>query len=56
MFDSARLFWLMGRRHETAGTPGHYFGVEGSEPNCAGLLSGAALMGIGNGILKVLVD
>ncbi|MDZ7652656.1 MAG: OPT family oligopeptide transporter [Burkholderiaceae bacterium] len=55
MFVGALLFWIMGLRHKTAGTPGHNFWVEGLEPICAGLISGAALMGIGNAILNVLV-
>lgn len=55
MFVGALLFWWMGRRHRTAGTRGHAFWVEGLEPICAGLISGAALMGIGNAIVNVLM-
>jgi hypothetical protein len=44
----------MGRRKKE-GTPGHAFWVEGMEPICAGLISGAALVGIGNAIVNVLV-
>ncbi len=55
MFVGALVFWIMGRKHKTAGTPGHDFWVEGLEPICAGLISGAALMGIGNAILNVLL-
>lgn len=51
----ALIFWLMSLRHKTAGTPGHRFWVEGLEPICAGLISGAALMGIGNAIVNVLI-
>jgi hypothetical protein len=29
--------------------------VEGAEPICAGLISGAALMGIANAIIDVLI-
>jgi uncharacterized oligopeptide transporter (OPT) family protein len=54
MFMGALLFWIMGRR-KVAGTPGHAFWVEGMEPICAGLISGAALMGIGNAVLNVLM-
>ena len=54
MFMGALLFWVMGRR-KTPGTPGHAFWVEGMEPICAGLISGAALMGIGNAVLNVLM-
>ena len=55
MFAGALLFWLMRRRHPGAGTPGHEFWVEGLEPICAGLISGAALMGIGNAVINVMV-
>jgi len=55
MFVGALIFWIMGRRHATPGTRGHSFWVEGMEPICAGLISGAALMGIGNAILNVLM-
>jgi uncharacterized oligopeptide transporter (OPT) family protein len=56
MFAGALVFWLMGLRHKEAGTPGHTFWVEGLEPICAGLISGAALIGIGNAIVNVLID
>jgi uncharacterized oligopeptide transporter (OPT) family protein len=55
MFVGALVFWIMGRRHRTVGTPGHGFWVEGLEPICAGLISGAALVGIGNAIVNVLL-
>lgn len=55
MFAGAVLFFVMGRKHETPGTPGHRVWVEGMEPICAGLISGAALMGIGNAIINVLI-
>ncbi len=55
MFVGALVFWLMGRRHRTPGTRGHDFWVEGLEPICAGLISGAALMGIGNAVLNVML-
>jgi len=55
MFVGAALFWIMGRRHQDKGTRGHEFWVEGLEPICAGLISGAALMGIGNAVLNVMV-
>ena len=46
----------MGRRYHAAGTRGHEFWVEGLEPICAGLISGSALMGIGNAIINVLLN
>jgi uncharacterized oligopeptide transporter (OPT) family protein len=55
MFVGALVFFLMGRKHKAAGTSGHRIWVEGMEPICAGLISGAALMGIGNAIINVLI-
>ena len=55
MFVGALVFWLMGRRYKADGTRGHRFWVEGLEPICAGLISGSALMGIGNAIVNVLM-
>lgn len=54
MWVGALVFWWMGRKYKTAGSNGHRFWVEGCEPICAGLISGAALMGIGNAIINVL--
>jgi uncharacterized oligopeptide transporter (OPT) family protein len=55
MWVGALIFWVMGRRNRQPGTGGHAFWVEGLEPICAGLISGAALMGIGNAILNVIM-
>ena len=55
MWLGALLFWWMGKKNVTPGTKGHNFWVEGCEPICAGLISGAALMGIGNAILNVML-
>lgn len=56
MFIGAVLFWVMRSRHEASpGTAAHRRWVEGMEPICAGLISGAALMGIGNAIINVLI-
>ena len=55
MWLGALLFWYMGRKHREAGTKGHLTWVEGCEPICAGLIAGAALMGIGNAIINVLI-
>ena len=49
------IFWVAARRNPTAGTRGNRFWVEGMEPICAGLISGSALMGIGNAIVNVLM-
>jgi uncharacterized oligopeptide transporter (OPT) family protein len=56
MWVGALLFWFMGRRHKTPGTRGHAVWVDGFEAICAGLISGAALMGIGNAVLNVVMD
>ncbi|RQO55342.1 hypothetical protein DBR47_20940 [Paucibacter sp. KBW04] len=56
MFLGALLFWIMGRRNKTPGTKGNRIWVEGCEPICAGLISGAALMGIGNAIINVMLS
>jgi uncharacterized oligopeptide transporter (OPT) family protein len=55
MWVGAMIFWVMGRRNRTSGTKGNEFWVEGMEPICAGLISGSALMGIGNAIVNVLI-
>lgn len=55
MWVGAMLFWWMGRKNKEPGTKGHDFWVEGCEPICAGLISGAALVGIGNAIINVLI-
>jgi uncharacterized oligopeptide transporter (OPT) family protein len=62
MWVGAMLFWYMGRRESAQGTPargtteeapsGHSIWGEGSESICSGLISGAALIGIGNAILN----
>ncbi|MBL9215946.1 MAG: OPT/YSL family transporter [Opitutaceae bacterium] len=56
MWVGALVFWWQGRRNREPGTRGHAFWVEGCEPICAGLISGAALVGIGNAIVNVLMD
>lgn len=55
MFVGAVMFWVMARKHKTPGTQGHRVWVEGMEPICAGLISGAALIGIGDAIINVLI-
>jgi OPT family oligopeptide transporter len=55
MFVGALIFWIMKMRNPTPGTRGHEVWVEGMEPICAGLISGSALMGIGNAIVNVLI-
>ena len=55
MWVGAMIFWVMRRRYSTPGTKGNRFWVEGMETICAGLISGSALMGIGNAIVNVLL-
>jgi len=55
MWVGAMIFWWKGRQHAAPGTKGHDFWVEGCEPICAGLISGSALVGIGNAIINVLL-
>jgi uncharacterized oligopeptide transporter (OPT) family protein len=55
MWVGAMIFWAMRWKHPTKGSTGNRFWVEGMEPICAGLISGSALMGIGNAIVNVLL-
>ena len=56
MFLGALFFWIMGRRHEERrDTSGWRLWVDTQEPICAGLIAGAALVGIGDVLLKVFV-
>jgi OPT family oligopeptide transporter len=55
MWIGALMFFLLRLRYKEPGTRGNAIWVEGLEPICAGLISGAALMGIGNAIIGVLI-
>ena len=55
MWVGAMVFWLMGRKYPARGTRGHAIWVDGLESICAGLISGAALVGIGNAVLNVMI-
>jgi len=55
MWVGAVILWLMARKYKEPGTKGHAYWVEGMEPICAGLISGSALVGIGNAIVNVLI-
>jgi uncharacterized oligopeptide transporter (OPT) family protein len=54
MWIGAFVFWWMGRK-AVAGTHKHDLWVEGCEPICAGLISGAALIGIGNALVNAFL-
>ena len=56
MWIGAMIFWWMARRNKAPGTRGNVIWVEGYESICAGLVSGAALMGIGNAIVNVMLS
>jgi len=56
MFLGAGFFWLMNRRYEPRkGTKGHALWVETQEPICAGLIAGAALIGITDVLVRVFL-
>jgi len=54
MWLGSMFFWWQGRRHPKPGTKGNRLRVEGTEPICAGLITGAALVGIANALANVL--
>ena len=54
MWLGAFVFWWMGRK-AVAGTRKHDLWVEGCESICAGLISGAALIGIGNALVNAFL-
>jgi uncharacterized oligopeptide transporter (OPT) family protein len=55
MWLGAFVFSWQARRHPTPGTKGHTRWVEGCEPICAGLMSGAALIGVLNAIVNAVL-
>ena len=55
MFLGAFVFWWKGRQHREPGTKKHTLWVECCEPICAGLISGAALIGILNAIVNAFL-
>jgi uncharacterized oligopeptide transporter (OPT) family protein len=56
MFCGAALFWYAARRLQSQpGTRAHEIWVGSQEPICAGLIAGAALIGIGDILVKVFV-
>jgi len=56
MFLGALFFWAMSRRYEERrDTTGWKLWVDTQEPICAGLIAGAALMGIGDVLIRVFV-
>jgi uncharacterized oligopeptide transporter (OPT) family protein len=56
MFTGAAIFWLARRRYGARpDSAGHRWLVDSHEPICAGLIAGAALVGIGDILVKVFV-
>jgi OPT family oligopeptide transporter len=55
MWVGAFFFWWKERQKPAVGSRAHETWVEGCEPICAGLISGAALIGIGNALVNVLL-
>jgi uncharacterized oligopeptide transporter (OPT) family protein len=56
MFLGAALFWLAGRKYgKQPQSQGYSIWVDSQEPICAGLIAGAALIGIGDILVKVFV-
>jgi uncharacterized oligopeptide transporter (OPT) family protein len=56
MFVGAVFFHLLHRTyHKREGTAGHTIWVQSLEPICAGIIAGAALIGIGDKLLDVFV-
>ncbi|HET7202829.1 MAG TPA: OPT/YSL family transporter [Steroidobacteraceae bacterium] len=56
MFVGAVAFWLLSRRYGTRPrTMGHALWVDSQEAICAGLIAGAALVGIGDVLVRVFV-
>ncbi len=56
MFLGALFFWGMRRRHGSRpGSAGHELWVETQEPICAGLITGAALVGIADILVRVFL-
>jgi uncharacterized oligopeptide transporter (OPT) family protein len=56
MFAGALFFWLMHRRYaDKRESRGHLLFVDTHDPICAGLIAGAALVGIGDVLVKVFL-
>ena len=56
MFAGAAFFWLAARRYGSQPhSRGYALWVDSQEPICAGLIAGAALVGIGDILVKVFV-
>ncbi|HMJ14790.1 MAG TPA: OPT/YSL family transporter [Polyangiaceae bacterium] len=56
MFAGACFFWLMERRYsDRSGSRGHLLWIGTHDPICAGIVAGAALVGIGDVLVRVFL-
>lgn len=56
MWVGAMGFWILARKYKSrAGTRAHSLWVESQEPICAGIIAGAALIGIGDKLVEVFL-
>jgi uncharacterized oligopeptide transporter (OPT) family protein len=55
MFLGALAFWLLGRRYADPESAGHKRWIGNQEPICAGVIAGAALVGIADAIVTAFV-
>jgi uncharacterized oligopeptide transporter (OPT) family protein len=56
MFAGATFFWVMHKvYHARKESTGHKLWIESHEPICAGLIAGAAIIGIGDILVKVFL-
>ena len=56
MFAGSLFFWLLQRRYRSRpASAGHKLWVETQDPICAGIVAGAALVGIGGALVKVFL-
>jgi uncharacterized oligopeptide transporter (OPT) family protein len=56
MFLGAAFFWAMRRRYEArTGSTGWRLWIDTQEPICAGLIAGAALIGIADVLVRVFL-
>jgi uncharacterized oligopeptide transporter (OPT) family protein len=56
MFAGAFFFWWMNRRYQSKPeSRGHLLWIDTQDPICAGIIAGAALVGIGDVLVKVFL-
>jgi uncharacterized oligopeptide transporter (OPT) family protein len=55
MFLGALAFWLLGRAYKDTASRGYRIWVDNQEPICAGIVAGAALLGIADIMVTVFV-